>query len=744
MKAGVRRVGRGAACPGSSRIPGFRGWFAFACAAICLSEAAPVWRNLGPGGGGWIQSVTLDPHDPRVIHIGCDVGGYYQSVDGGRSFHILNHGLTDLFVQQIVVSPADPNVIWLATESGVFKSTDRGRHWRLKRNGFPPERQFSFSAPVGALAVDPRDPNVLYAGIGRPRFRKGGRGRVYRSEDGGETWKPFDGIARTAPDAVIHRLAIRPDRTQTLFAATNEGLFRSDDRAETWRRVGEGLPHRYCRNIAIHPRRPDVMAAVLWSTPGKRPWQGGVYRSDDGGETWRACNDGLPQRVAPPGDAWQKTCNYIRFAFDPRTPDRMYVGANSWWGAGLYRTDDGGRHWRLCTRRGTNGNMDMGWITFWGPAVKSLDVSPIHPDMVVFGDSGRVMLSDDGGETWRAIYTRPAGEGWWQGNGLEVTCLQNVTVDPLNPRRIFCGYADIGILVSEDGGESWQRRVKGLRAKGDVARIVCDPARPDIAWCCEGKPALGRGGVAITRDAGRTWTPVPPGRLSGLPEGPAQFLTLDPSSPPDARRLFVAVPKHGLFRSDDGGRDVRDPRHLILARRHDRLQPDGGLFETFNSGDVWRRISTDQAFPDTFSLALSPHIPGLVLLACRRRYDHRLRREFPGGVWRSTDGGRTWTCVFRDRFASYVCFDPHDPKIAYAGTTRHPYHDEPHPPGFLLSMDAGVTWKPVDQGLTCPKISVITPDPHEAGRVWVGTSGNGLFVGRPAEAAASAPVPRKP
>ncbi|NOY81240.1 MAG: hypothetical protein GXP31_09575 [Kiritimatiellaeota bacterium] len=718
-------------------------------AANVWADPTLVWRNAGPGGGGWIQSIAMDPKNPDVIHVGCDVGGYYQSRDGGRTFRIQNRGLTDYFVQEIVVDPIKPAIIYLATQSGVFKSSDGGATWKLKRKGFPPASEYNFSAPVGALVLDPSDPRVLYAGIGRPRRCTAGRGQIYKSIDAGESWRLLDGIATLAPGAVIHRLALRPDRPNVLFAATDKGLFMSRDAGVSWSRREAGLPHRYLRNVLVHPRQPDVMYAVLWSPPGETPWRGGVYRSDDGGATWASRNNGLPQQVAPPGDAWQKTCNYIRIAVDPRDPDRVYVGANSWWGAGLYRSDDGGRNWKLCTRRRETPNTDPGWITFWGIAVKCLAVSPLHPDTVVFGDSGRVLRSDDAGRHWRPIYSRRTASGRWQGNGLEVTCLNSVTVDPFQPRKLFCGYADIGLMISDDGGTTWVRRIRGLPAQGDIARVVCDPQRRDIAWCCDGKPGLGRGGVSLTADGGLSWHVVGSPQ-TGLPKGAAAFLTLDPSTPPEARTLYVVSAQTGLFKSVDSGRtwtacdnglgnpaapisaltmDPTDPKRLLAARRATRDAPLGGLFETRDSAAHWKQINRGIDFPDIRAIAIDPAAPRTVFLACRRHYNRRLKRNYDGGVFRSADGGQTWKLVFKDRFASSVRVNPHNHLTVYAGTTRHPYHDNPVAPGFLVSTDGGLSWTPANDGLSLRGISTIEPDPHDPRRVYAGTGGNGLFIG---------------
>ncbi|MGE5532126.1 MAG: WD40/YVTN/BNR-like repeat-containing protein, partial [Bacteroidota bacterium] len=156
---------------------------------VGVAEADIQWRNLGPSGGGWIQSLACDPRDPDTIYLGCDVGGFYRSDDAGKTWSIHNDGLTDYFIQSIAVHPRDTRIIVLGAEGGIFKTTDGCLTWQAKREGFPKPNSSSFGAPIGALCFDPTSPDVLYAGIGRPRWGKDGRGEIYKSEDCGESWR---------------------------------------------------------------------------------------------------------------------------------------------------------------------------------------------------------------------------------------------------------------------------------------------------------------------------------------------------------------------------------------------------------------------------------------------------------------------------------------------------------------------------------------------------------------------------
>lgn len=718
--------------------------------SLCRAEAdVLVWRNAGPGGGGWIQSVAMDPADANTIHVGSDIGGYYQSTDGGRTFQIFNDGLSDYFIERIVVDPMNNEIIYLGTQSGVFKSVNGGRDWRQKRNGFPPAKMFHYSAPIGALVMDPKDRHTLYAGIGRPRLMTAGRGHLYKTVDGAESWDLLDGIATYASDAVIHQLAIVRDNSQTLYAATDRGLFKSADGGLTWERKEAGLPHRYCRNVAIHPLQSNRMYAVMWSPPGQTPWQGGIYRSDDAGQSWTAKSHGLPQHVGSQAEAAENTSNYLALVLDPCDPESLYVGSTSWWGTGLYRSTNGGDRWELCTRETQNGNLDKGWISFWGMAVQCASISTQRPETLVFGDVGRLMRTDDAGDSWRQIYAEALPDGSWRGNGLEVTYLPEITVDPFDPNRLYGGYADIGLMVSDNAGDSWRPLSNGLPMRGDVARVACDPQRQGVAWCCMGRTGQNIGGVAMTLNGGETWEVI--GSVStGLPSDAASLITIDPDSPTDSRRLYVSSDGNGLYRSEDGGRtwgpisnglgsgplhitdlvmDPGDSSRLFAARRWDDESLQGGLYLTQDRGATWRKANANTELPDIQSIALHPENASIVLVGCREYYSSELGRTFAGGLYQTRDRGRTWKHVLDDPFVSCVRFSPHDPDLVYAGTTDHPYHDDAIGDGILISRDGGDTWAMANEGLSNRCIVAITLDHTDPNRVYVGTGGNGFFIG---------------
>ncbi|MCL4193150.1 MAG: hypothetical protein KJZ87_15545 [Thermoguttaceae bacterium] len=282
---------------------------------LSSSRGADIaWTGVGPGGGGWIQAIACDPRDPETIYLGCDVGGFYLSRDGGRSWRIQNDGLNNYFVECIAVHPRDSRIILLGMEGGVFKSTDQGKTWSWKRHGFPAPERHAYSAPIGSLCFDPTRPDVLYAGIGRPRWGKDGKGQIYKSEDGGESWKLTGAEGAIDPRAIVGDLEVSPDGSYVL-AATDKGIYRSDDSGSAWSASNGGLAHRDAGELAIAPSDPRVVYCTLRTTARDRePWNGGVWRSDDGGKTWAPRSDGLARAVGKRDQPGQMTSEYKEIA----------------------------------------------------------------------------------------------------------------------------------------------------------------------------------------------------------------------------------------------------------------------------------------------------------------------------------------------------------------------------------------------------------------------------------------------
>lgn len=710
------------------------------------------WRNIGPGGGGWIQSLAFNPKDPNKLYVGCDVGGFYVSPDLGKHFQIRNEGLTDYFVECIAVNPQDPNIILLGTQGGIFRTSNDGKSWEKMTKGFPPPQRYSYSSPIGAICFDPLNPKIVYAGIGRPRqAREGskgeGQGAIYKSEDGGLTWRRIDG-GQLPSDAVVNDIEVKPDDSSVILVATNKGVFRSDDGGNTWKPSNEGLPNLFVQEIAFAPSRPNRVYLTLLTTAREgEAWNGGVYRSDDGGKTWQDCTGNLPKTV---GKSLYEQANYNEIVVHPKNEGIVYVGGRSWWHPGIYKTEDGGKSWELVSRPSPpDQNMDYGWINFWGPAVECLAISPAKPDRLAFGTSGHLFISDDGGKSWRQAYCLTYPDGRFRGRGLEVTCLNSILPDPVRRNRLYLCYADIGLLISEDGGLTFWRSYQGMKGEGNCFTVAVDPKSPDTIWAGTGQWAWNEGYICKSENGGKSWKVVGEER-TGLPKGQVKDILIDLKSPVVKRRLIASVNGYGFYESTDGGEswhsingnlppqaskyprgvllDPKDSKHIVVACSGSPQA--AGVYETRDGGKNWIRLNKDNLFVDIQHLSADPKDFSKLYLAVREYYDHEEQRMFPGGAFKSVDGGRSWERMLDYHFVSRVVPSPANSDLLYVTTTDHPYHDDCVALGVLKSSDGGKSWRKVNEGLSHLNISCLAINPFDPSVLYLGSGGNGAFIGK--------------
>ncbi|MEI7729806.1 MAG: hypothetical protein WCO56_09550 [Verrucomicrobiota bacterium] len=738
------------------------------CAALTLGLAAQVlaqvnpvpkavearegrditWRLAGPSGGGWIQSMTFDPQQPDTLYVGCDVGGFYFSTNAGRTFEIRNRGLRDYFVEAISVHPRDRRIILLGTESGLHRTADQGRTWQWVRDIFPKPERFSFSAPIGAVCFDPLNPTVAYAGVGRPRWDKSGAGAIFRSEDTGVTWRRVDG-GRLPPKAIVSDIKVKPGDSRVVLAATSEGVFRSDNGGADWQLSSDGLPHRYTEELAFAPSSPQIVYVTLRCTAhDQEPWNGGVFRSEDAGRTWRAANgEGLPRRVAEGKTSRTHSSNPKELVVDPRDANVVYVGHRDWVTAGIYKTTDGGGHWSRCARRTREEtNMDYGWITQWGPAVECLALSPAAPDRLAFGTSGHVFVTTDAGKSWQQRYAAPATDGTIAGNGLAVTCAWRVVPDPVRKNRLYFCYMDIGLLISNDNGMTFRRSFEGMKMSGNCFGVAVDPQAPETIWATTGWWNRNEGDVCRSEDGGKTWRVVGEPK-SGLPAGQVLELLLDQQSPTGNRRLVAASNGNGIFETRDGGStwhtingnlpasDAKKPRGLLLDATnpaHLIAALDRNLFETQNGGQTWQPLGTAGALPTIQQLTADPKHLRTLYVAGREHFDPTAKRLSPGGVYRSEDAGQTWQRLLDFRFVASVAVSPLDATTIYVTTKDDPFHDDAIGEGVLKSTDGGRTWQHENTGLSHLNVKAICLSPLDPTTLFISTSGNSVFIGRDA------------
>ena len=284
-----------------------------------------------------------------------------------------------------------------------------------------------------------------------------------------------------------------------------------------------------------------------------------------------------------------------------------------------------------------------------------------------------------------------------------------------------------------------------MKTGGNCFGVVADPQAAGTLWAATGWWEHNAGDVCRSDDDGRTWRAVGEPK-SGLPDAQVLEMALDPASPVGRRRLVVASKGHGLFETRDGGEswhdlngdlpdieaapgglllDPSEPRHLVAALGRQ-------LYETRDGGRTWQRLNAPDAFGEITALAAAPRDFRTLYLTAREHYDPQAQQLHPGGAFRSADGGRTWERILDDRFADGIAISPADPRVLYAATADHPYHDNPITAGLLKSRDGGRTWRRENTGLTLLNTRGICISPHDPATLFLGTLGNGVFAGRDA------------
>ncbi len=738
---------------------------------------APVtWTSIGPGGGGWLSAITVvnDPAD--TVYVGCDVGGIYKSTDHGRTWQIKNNGLSTYYVQDIAYDPANTAILYAATRGGVFKSVNGGESWVSSRSGFPEEDPYYFSAPVSDIVVDPKTPAIIYAAIGITRAgyetdsdhweEVPTKGILYKSTNSGATWNPIRGTGIDSA-ALIYSLTIDPKNTTTLYAATDKGIYRSTDSGTTWSTRNTDLPaHLHGMNIVVNPKKTNILYVTMWAEPGSASWQGGIYKSINAGANWDAKNNGLPQEI---NSKYGLTSNYPVLVIAPDDTDTLYLGNTPWApDPGVYKTIDGGESWKWVSMEPgeANANVTMGWITEHGVSVKCLAISPRDPKRLFFGTSTNLFTSENGGVSWQQSYSRQTAAGSWHGTGLETTCVQDIAVDPTDSNVIYAGYWDMGLLKSMDGGQSFKRLKKGMFRENhydytaNTFSILIDPANHDNIYAAAGWWEQNRGTVCATSDQGENWNCEP----TGLPNATIWSIAMDQRSPENARILYAASYKHGVYKSTDSGLhwvrinnglgvagnlqvrkilvDPNDSNTLYAGMEAIHTEDNngsgtvhGGLFKSSDAGATWNRIDLPLPQLSVWDIAVVAGHPEIIYTAVSSEYDHTLKKNFPGGVYKTVDGGASWAKV-NSGFGTEdnldvvaIAVHPDNPNILYAVTSDAPYHDQSSGRGIFRSLNAGITWEVVNDGLGVLAFSALTLDPSNPSILYAGSAGNGIFKG---------------
>jgi photosystem II stability/assembly factor-like uncharacterized protein len=429
---------------------------------------------------------------------------------------------------------------------------------------------------------------------------------------------------------------------------------------------------------------------------------------------------------------------------------------------GVARTTNSGADWKLVWKESAVAakNVNDAWITerfgpTWGENPLSLTVAQQDANLAYGTDLGRTMRTTDGGETWTAVYSRKVNDTGWTSLGLDVTTSYGIHFDPFDPKRQFITYTDIGLFRSEDGGVSWTSSTAGVPRDwmNTTYWVVFDPKVRGRMWSVNSythdlpRPKMWRhnsvlhykGGVCRSDDGGKHWTKS----NAGMDETGATHILLDPTSPVDARVLYVAGFGRGIYKSSDGGRSwalknggitqeqpfawrlarsSNGTLYAVIARRSEDGSignaGDGALYRSTDGAEHWQPVSLPEGTNGPNGLAIDPESPDRLYLAAWARATGE--HGDGGGIFLSENGGKSWKQVLeKDRHVYDVTIDPRDPNVLYAA-------------GFESSA-----WRSADRGLHWTRIPGfnfkwghrVMPDALNPDEVYITTFGGSVWHG---------------
>lgn len=761
-----------------------------ALAPVALAEVN--FTNPGPGGGSDLWTLEFHPTDPDTFLLGGDIEGPFKTTDGGKTYRRVSEGLANSAApagvyasQDFAYDPGNPDTVFLAGWSGVYRSTDGAESWTLV---LPEPPLFGESGDsFSAVAVSPHDSNIVLAGNGNPFTNQEGAASIMRSADGGTSWASIDlsGIFN-GTDVVFHTIVFDPGTSGVVYAATGEGILKSSDNGSSWALKNSGLPTaddgaRPAANHlvgAVKDGQHILFTALL--TNGKQSWNAaGIYRSTDGAETWVDISGDLPQF----GDESNMAYSYWRVTVDPFDPDNLIVGTRREWAwdqIGVYRTSAGLNSdtssiswtWLWDPSNFSSSIVNWGWLDpdWWKDQhVHFLGYSPLTEGRVITG-SDNVYISNDHGSTWDEAYLTDNGDGTFSTTGLELMVTYDATVDPTNRDIVWVGYDDMGLFKSEDGGTSFRRmdaeqNAAALSETDCACQVVVDPADGNTLYMVRhgGDEEFNRnwstGYVYKSTDAGGSWAQLGASVL----EGGRPYLLMLPGGDTGTRTLLAGIYGKGLYRSTDSGEnwvavttdiDSADQKQIwslaagteaIYLGTADMSSNDstytGAVYRSTDQGVNWSRL-TGSTVPTGQVLALSIASDATLYAATTTSNNWLQTGEGTsrGGLYRSADSGASWGRVISQPRVDGVSVRADDPAqvIASVSSYWNQLDDGTHDlvaPGIYLSEDAGLTFSRLSGGPSHRFFWFVEFDPLTTSRFFAGSRGGGLFVGEIADAA---------
>lgn len=618
------------------------------------------FRSIGPAWtSGRVSDIAVDPSDKSIIYVAAASGGVWKSINSGLSFKPIFDKYGSYSIGCVTIDPNNHNIIWVGTGEnnfqrsvgygdGVYKSLDGGK--TFKNMGL------KNSQNIGEIAVDPTNSNIVYVAAEGPIWAPGGDRGLYKTTDGGKTWQRVLYIDQYTG---VNNVIIDPRNPNVLYATTeqrcrrvwtkigvgpNVAIYKSEDGGKTWRKLDNGLPDGWKGkiSIAMSPVNPDVLYAMIFGDKKT----GGFFRSTDRGESWQKMSD------------FNTSGQYFdRIFCDPKDVNKVYaVNVVSKY------TEDGGKTWKNLGVKGKHVDDHVFWI------------DPDNTSHILAGCDGGLYETFDGGKNWRHF------------DNLPIVQFYRVYVDNQEPfYYVYGGTQD----NSSIGGPSQNLSSEGVTScdwyttvGGDGFWGMVDPENPDIVYSEYQYGNLYR----YDRKSGeRLYIRPQPGEneLTYRWNWNTPFLI----SPHNHKRLYIAA--NYVFRSDDMGQTWQKISPDLTRNMDRNFKPCMGKYWPFDTPG--KDVSTS-LWGTIVAMDESPLVEGLIYVGTD-----------DGLVQVTEDGGKHWRKIDKIgnvpeySYVSDILADRFDPNTVYVTFDNHKQND--FKPYVFVSHDRGRTWKSISSDL---------------------------------------------
>jgi photosystem II stability/assembly factor-like uncharacterized protein len=646
------------------------------------------FRLLGPFRGGRSAAVTGVPGKPNLFYFGSTGGGVWKTLDGGRTWSNISDGFFGGSIGAVSVAPSDHNVIYVgggektvrgnvSSGYGLWKTEDAGKTWTAA--GLPQSRH------VPRIAIDPNDPNTVYAAVLGNIYKPTDERGVYKSTDGGKSWNKtlfvndmagaVDLIIDPSNARVLYASTWRLQRTPYSLSSGGDGsaLWKSTDYGETWKEISnnEGFAKGTLgiMGITVSPVSSDRVYAIV-----ENKEEGGLYRSDDAGLTWKKTNDDRSLR--------QRAWYYSRIYADTEDVDKLYVV-----NVNYHKSTDGGKN--FSSARAPHGDHHDLWI------------APEDPNRMIMGDDGGAQITYDGGETWSTYHNQPTAQYY------------RVATDDSFPYRIYVAQQDNGTIriPHRTTGRSISDSDWEETAGGESAHIAVDPKNNDIVYG-------GSYGGFLTRYNHKTksqravnvWPDNPMGHGAEGMKYRFQWNFPILFSKHEPNKLYAF--SNNVHVTTNEGQSWETISPDLTRNDPTKLVSSGGPITQDNTGVEY--------YCTIFAAAESPLNAGELWVG-----------SDDGLIHLSKDAGKNWVNITpkgMPEWAQINSIEPsrYDAATCYVAATRYKLGD--FSPYLYKTTDYGKSWKKITGGIPAEHFTrVVREDDQVQGMLYAGTE-TGLYI----------------